>query len=370
MEHPRILFNYIGRTGGGAFYSFEMAKGLIKNGALVTAVIPEGISNVENWKALDFEKLILIKTYSDKKDFVINSIKFALVDRWKLKKKLGEKAFDFCYVPMIQPWTFLVNRLVKGTRLIVTLHDPIPHSGSSKIIEYLTVNKWVAAKADKLIILTEKFKQDVCRLYNKAETDVAVIPHGMFDYSQYDNGHRIKRASQYNFLFFGRIEKYKGIELLIRAYSRLERENEDVSLYIVGKGSIDQYSNDLSVCKSVTVVNRFVDDSEVLSFFKGQHIITVLPYIDATQSGVAPIAMKEEALLIVTNTGGLSEQTRNGEFALLCEPNEESVYEAMKYAVTNYEECSKIISAAKEYADSLNWNYLAKKVIDLGSVEK
>ena len=366
MEHLRILFNYIGRTGGGASYSYEMAKGLIENGALVTAIIPEGISNVEKWKALDFERLILIKTYSDKTSFILNSIKFALIDRWKLKNELGKKPFDFCYVPMVQLWTFLVNRLVKGTKLIVTLHDPVPHSGSSKLIEYFTVNKWVASKADKLIILTEKFKQDVCRIYHKNDNDVAVIPHGIFDYSQYDNGHRIERTSEFNFLFFGRVEKYKGIELLIKAYSRLEKENKGVSLYIVGKGNIDEYRNELSLCQRITVVNRFVDDSEVLSFFRGKNIITVLPYIDATQSGVAPIAMKEEALLIVTNTGGLSEQTHNGEFALLCEPNEESLYETMKYAVTNYNDCHKIVRAAKEYADGLSWNYLAKRVIDFG----
>ena len=94
-----------------------------------------------------------------------------------------------------------------------------------------------------------------------------------------------------------------------------------------------------------------------------------MPYIDATQSGVVPIAMKEESLIIATNTGGLAEQTGNGKYALLCEPSIDSVYQTMKYAITHYSECKNIIHAAKKYADSLSWRALAKKVIEFGGSE-
>ncbi|MCR4658418.1 MAG: glycosyltransferase family 4 protein, partial [Lachnospiraceae bacterium] len=292
MREDRIIVNYIGRTGGGASYSYEMTKGLIENGSKVTAIIPEGISNLDKWKELPFEELYIIKTYSDKKSFVIGTLRFLFIDQWKLRKKLKKKEYDFCYIPMIQLWTFLVNKVLKrGTPIVATLHDPIPHSGSLKLVEYFTVNKWVAAKADKLIILTEKFLDEVCRIYRKNKNQIRVIPHGIFDYSQYDNGQIIERdPNNYNFLFFGRIEKYKGIQLLLEAYNRLENERDDVSLYIVGKGSIVEYRAELEKCRNLTLVNRFVDDCEVSSFFRGERIITVLPYIDASQSGVAPIA--------------------------------------------------------------------------------
>lgn len=369
MKETKILVNYIGRTGGGAIFSYEMTKGLIENGAIVTAIIPEGISNLDNWKKLSFHKLFIIETYCDKKTFITGTLKFVFYKQWKLRNEIKHDVFDFCYIPMIQPWTFLINRLVKGIKIVATLHDPIPHSGSHKIIEYFTVNKWVAAKADKLIILTAKFLNEVCSIYKKTPEQVKVVPHGIFDYSQYDNGQIIKRDYKYNFLFFGRIEKYKGIQILLQAYYKLKNENDDISLFIVGKGNMEEYKSLISVCQDITVVNRFVDDDEVVSYFRGNNIITVLPYIDATQSGVVPIAMKEESLIIATNTGGLAEQTGNGKYALLCEPSIDSVYQTMKYAITHYSECKNIIHAAKKYADSLSWRALAKKVIEFGGSE-
>ncbi len=369
MKQPSILVNYIGRSGGGAFYSYEMTKGIIENGGKVTVIIPEEIDNMDQWKQLSIDRLIVIKGYKDSKSFLFRSLIFVLWDQWKLRKLLRQEKFDFCYNPMIQPWSFLINQLVPRVKLVVTLHDPVPHSGSNKIFEYLLVKKLVAAKADKIVLLSSKFIEDTCKMYHITRDRIKIIPHGIFDYGIISNGKSFERKGQYNFLFFGRIEKYKGIQVLLEAYSKLEKEREDISLLIVGKGNMSEYKDLVAACKNIELVNRFVDDSEVASFFRGKNIITVLPYIDATQSGVIPIAMKEESLLIVSNTGGLLEQTDNGTCAITCNPEANSLYESMRYAIDNYNKCQEYITKAKDHADNLKWNALAKQLIDFGMQE-
>ena len=85
-------------------------------------------------------------------------------------------------------------------------------------------------------------------------------------------------------LFFGRIEAYKGIEYLIRAFKRANL-NEDVKLVIAGKGELNYSSKD----EQIVYLNRYIKDEEIAHLYKNASCI-VYPYISATQSGVLSLA--------------------------------------------------------------------------------
>ena len=51
----------------------------------------------------------------------------------------------------------------------------------------------------------------------------------------------------------------------------------------------------------------------------------VLPYREASQSGVAAIAIAADRWVVATRVGGLAEQFRDERLALLCEPQPESI---------------------------------------------
>lgn len=85
-------------------------------------------------------------------------------------------------------------------------------------------------------------------------------------------------------LFFGSVDKYKGVDLLISAFCSLEN-NSDVKLVIAGKGQdYDTYGN-----KNIIRINRFIEDEEVGDLFR-RALFVVYPYISATMSGVLSIA--------------------------------------------------------------------------------
>ena len=129
-----------------------------------------------------------------------------------------------------------------------------------------------------------------------------------------------------------------------------------LSLPSIGKTTVQELGS---------LSNEFIDDNKVVSYFRGNNIVTVLPYIDATQSGVIPIAMKERSLLIVSNTGGLLEQTDNGRLAVICEPTADSLYQAMERVTYNYEEFDEMIDNAQAYIESLDWNSLSSRLVDI-----
>ena len=80
----KILVNFLGRKGGTALYSYEMTRALIENGAEVSAIISSQNHMLNKWKSLSLKNLYIINTYDNKYNFIINSIKFILFDRFTL----------------------------------------------------------------------------------------------------------------------------------------------------------------------------------------------------------------------------------------------------------------------------------------------
>lgn len=362
-----VVVNYIGRKGGGAVYAYEMTKSLIENGCRVYAVISEEIENLSKWKELQLAELVQVPSYSSFAEYLIRTVWFWAWGRSRLKKKFKDIPIDAVYVPMIQPWTGLVNSVFKGKRILVTAHDPKPHSGSILFFDMLC--RKAIRKADEVIILSEKFRDYIAKHYKKKNEHIHTIPHGIFDYYkkvQTDKGIISYDPDKINFLFFGRITKYKGLHLLADAYKRLSEEFENITLTIAGNGDFDEYREAFSKLKNVTIVNRWIPDEEVGCFFSGANVVTVLPYLDATQSGVVPIAMEYNSLVIASDTGGLAEQVKDNETGYLFQTgNAEALYQKMKYVIENFESQDAIRKRAQEYIRSLSWDRLGSKLLDI-----
>lgn len=86
-------------------------------------------------------------------------------------------------------------------------------------------------------------------------------------------------------LFFGSIDKYKGVDFLIEAYSKSTKLKQ-FKLVIAGKdrNHIIQKGNNI-IC-----IDRFVEDNELKYLFSKAEIV-VYPYRSATMSGVLSVAL-------------------------------------------------------------------------------
>lgn len=133
---------------------------------------------------------------------------------------------------------------------------------------------------------------------------------------------------------------------------------------IVGSGDVSAYMNEILLLDDVKLINRWIKDEEVNTFFNHPNLILVLPYIEASQSGVIPIAMAYRVLVIASNTGGLTEQIEHKKTGLLFKTmNIDDLFLNMLDAISNYESYNFILDEAEHYISNLTWDKLAQKLI-------
>lgn len=124
-------------------------------------------------------------------------------------------------------------------------------------------------------------------------------------------------------LFFGRLLRYKGLDLLDEALAELGRR-DDFVLRVVGSGPDSAELDRLAARPGVTVENRWVSEAEMPALIAWADLL-VLPYREASQSGVAATAIAAQRRVISTRVGGLVEQLGGEPLATLCAPDGESL---------------------------------------------
>ena len=166
-------------------------------------------------------------------------------------------------------------------------------------------------------------------------------------------------------LFFGRITKYKGLDVLLRAYRNLAQRWPDLRLRIVGEGNLRPYASLLRGLPRTEVINRWVLDTEIAGLFQDAGIV-VLPYLSASQSGVVAIAAAFARPVVATKVGALAEQIEHGQTGLLIDPGSiEQLEEAVETLVRQPElGCRLGKDLAARNQENNNWDKVAQAYAD------
>ena len=219
------------------------------------------------------------------------------------------------WLPFIGPSLGTVARIVKAngfTRVICIFDNVVPHEkrpGDKILTRYLT------GSIDGGIVMSNTVYDDLIAF--RKNIPVKLSPHPLFD----NYGNRIERAEALSalnldagfsyLLFFGFIRAYKGLDLLIEAFSDKKMRNSKLKLIVAGEFyEDDKPYRDLitkhKLQEEVLIFDHFIKDSEVSLFFSAADLV-VQPYRSATQSGVTQIAFHFEVPMVVTGVGGLKE---------------------------------------------------------------
>jgi glycosyltransferase involved in cell wall biosynthesis len=128
----------------------------------------------------------------------------------------------------------------------------------------------------------------------------------------------LRPTSRPRLLYFGRLLPYKGLDLLADALEVLG-DNRNFELRVCGDGPNNAALDRLGAMAGVSVERRWFTDSELPELLTWSDAL-VLPYREASQSGVAALALAAGRYLLATAVGGLPEQLAGEETALLCTP--------------------------------------------------
>ena len=268
---------------------------------------------------------------------------------------------DVIHITSAQEWNPVLGYFIRHTLhkpLIYTIHDVVHHEGTPfyfKITEGAFRNM-----PDGLVVLTASGKQLMIQKGFPAEK-ILVTPHGVYDFfTKYRKGlHEEKEI-----LFFGRIEPYKGLDVLLDAVRPLLDENPDWKLHIAGGGDVAPYQEKLAHPR-IKVDNRFLSDEEVADFME-QAAIVALPYLSASQSGVIPTAYAFEKAVVATAVGGIPDMVKDHITGLLVPPNDPSALEkALRELIQNPELRGKLGAEGRKFAETeLSWDSIAEKHVN------
>lgn len=263
----------------------------------------------------------------------LNWIKVGL----ELRKKKPDILLTRFWIPFMGPSLGTIARIVRGnkvTKVMSILDNVIPHE--KRVGDSLFTRYFVNA-VDYFLAMTTSVEEDL-RKFTKTKPCI-VSPHPMFDnfgnpITRENALAALKLNSQYRYvLFFGFVRKYKGLDLLLKAFSDAYFADHSIKLIIAGEYYDNQayYTTlikDLGLEERVIAHDHFIEDTAVVNYFCGADIC-VQPYKTATQSGVTQIAYHFHTPMLVTNVGGLPEMVPDRKVGYVVDVDEKAIKERL-----------------------------------------
>jgi len=252
--------------------------------------------------------------------------------------------------------------------VVATIHEPEPPLHQiilSRIRRFLrvTLSKIFTKYYDKMIVHGEYLKQLAMANFRRKREDIHVIPLGELTIFQKLNGKYTLPQSN-SILFFGRLTDRKGLKYLLEAQPLITQEIPDAKIIIAGEIDLSDYRKSIVNEGSFEIHSRFIPYDEVGEFFQ-RCALVVLPYTDASQSGVIPVAYTYGKPVITTNVGSLPDAVENGVTGFLIPPrNARALAEAVIKLLKNDElriEMGK--NAYKKAKEDLSWEKIAIQTI-------
>tara|TARA_A100001015_G_C15021242_1_gene728101 strand:- start:1237 stop:2274 length:1038 start_codon:yes stop_codon:yes gene_type:complete len=205
-------------------------------------------------------------------------------------------------------------------KLVFTIHDWIPHEG--KMARATRLHNWVL----------ESFLADYFIVFSSIETEV---PFSVLKLSGFQSNFKKSKVSNLSFLFFGRIQPYKGLQNLIYIAEKVKREMPNAVINIIGEGQ-DKALDVLSKLSNVNVINKFISEDDLNSQLKKTTAV-ILPYDNATQSGVIIKSFSMGIPVIAFDVGALKYYVDNGSDGILVKHgNVKGFVEAMIHISENF----------------------------------
>ena len=138
----------------------------------------------------------------------------------------------------------------------------------------------------------------------------------------------------------------------------------NLRIIIAGKGRFYFDIEEYKKLDYFQIENRFIPDNELADMIRNCEF-TVVPYIDATQSGVIMSAYAFNKPCVATNVGGLPEMVIDGKNGIIVKPkNVEALADAICKLHCSQERIKEFASVIKEeYSEGLkSWKYIATQI--------
>jgi glycosyltransferase involved in cell wall biosynthesis len=213
----------------------------------------------------------------------------------------------------------MIGPLSRRMPVVATIHDVFAHPGE---------RRWgLAAKrqpllrhARRILVHSETLRQDALRAWKVEADRLTVVPLGLLEPAESPAPPAPERDGR--ILLLGRVYAYKGIGILLAALAEIAKVVPHVELVIAGAGDLSPWRAAIGgLGTRVVLINRYLNEQEVRVLIEESSVVA-LPYVEASQSGVALMAAALGKPVVASRVGCIPEVVTQGETGILVEPGD------------------------------------------------
>ena len=195
-----------------------------------------------------------------------------------------QKKFGFHLIAYVGRWIRLHYFKFCGIKVIWMVNNKVPHDDNKAWA--IRMMRTLIKSSDKIIILctdTLSVLKNLVKKENVWRDKIIYLPHPNYIGAYKKTDLPIQPDGEaFKLLFFGSIRPYKNVDVLIRAFKRVQ--NNNIELTIAGgckSESYRQYIQKLASESNIKLMLQYIDDDEILSLIS-ENSMLVFPYDNET----------------------------------------------------------------------------------------
>jgi glycosyltransferase involved in cell wall biosynthesis len=262
-----------------------------------------------------------------------------------------------------------IIRKNKSTAVLAVIHNMIPHE---KRTGDNFLGKYFINSCSGFLTMTKKVEDDLKQF--TSSSNILTSSHPVYDTygealskSEAAKVLGLKEDDSY-LLFFGLVRRYKGLDLLMEAMADDRIRDHNLKLLVAGefyddRSFYDNLAKQLNIYNNVIICSEYIPDDKVKYYFSIADMV-VLPYRNATQSGVSSLAIHFDKPMIVSNFGGLPDTVSEGKTGFIVDGSSASLADAIHKYYTAADKQS-ITENVKQEKKKYAWSNIVKAVLQL-----
>jgi len=353
----KVLVWQWGRFGGAPRFAALLAEGLAAvPGVTVTLSLAAGAEILRSDSPPRCD--LPVATYNGWIGFLLRAVAAPVLARG-LARRIAVLRPDVAVCAMAGPLDLLMAIALRRLHIpfVVLVHDADAHPGDGFPLQ-MWLQRRLCRRAMTVAALTTHVGERLLhqKLAGTRGRPLIRLKHPPMPYEV--RFRPVGAGDSFRLLSFGRLLPYKGLDLLADSLRRLGPQ-PGLTVRVVGSGPESPALAALRALPGVTVENRWVPEDEVGALL-GWADAVVLPYREASQSGVAAVALAARRYVIATNVGGLAEQLADEPLAILCEPSADSLANGLRRVLRSPPDADAIAPVSPRVA----WQDLGRLLVE------
>lgn len=251
------------------------------------------------------------------------------------------------------------------SRIIFSLHEVCNHLNPDFEHIPALVHK-IFEKGCDIVVHSQKTLNDIIKYKEVQYNKLHCINFGLFEtYNLVKPDENLSLPENYA-LFFGIINKYKGLDFLYDIIRQCKHELHNMKIVIAGNGVVpvlDNIKQDDTFC----VINRYITNEELVTLF-GRCKFVICPYTSASQSGLPQTAFVFNKPIISSDIESFQEVLKNEYGCAIPLTDKQRWNDTLLELSMDGDTYSTLVSNVKNftsYSNEYSWDYISEQYLEI-----